>query len=128
VVCKDGPAKQQAFLRLWRQRGYYVVAVRCEMDAIAAELLKNVSERTEHGELEWTQVERGIYRAPFDEKLTLNLYPYADFPADHKASLTVTEGSALVMDLSPQTEMELAALRVLYRRVEIWVQTGRHDN
>ena len=97
------------------------------MDAIAVELLKSVSLSTEQGELEWTQVEPGVYRAPFDEKLTINLYPYADFPADHKASLTLTEGVTLVMDLSPQTEMELAALRVLYRRVEIWVQTRHHN-
>ncbi len=97
------------------------------MDAIAADLLKNVSLRTERGELEWTQTEPGIYRAPFDEKLTLNLYPYADYPQDHKASLTLTEGSAMVLDLAPQTEMELANLRVLYRRVEIWVETSRRN-
>jgi|SRR5450631_1844047 hypothetical protein len=98
------------------------------MDAIAADLLKNVSLRTERGELEWTQTEPGIYRAPFDEQLTLNLYPYADYPQDHKASLTLTEGSGMVMDLSPQTEMELANLRVLYRRVEIWVETTRRNS
>ena len=98
------------------------------MDAIAADLLKNVSLRTERGELEWTQTEPGIYRAPFDEKLTLNLYPYADYPQDHKASLTLTEGPAMVMDLSPQTEMELANLRVLYRRVKIWVETTRRNS
>lgn len=95
------------------------------MDAIAADLLKTVSQGTDRGELEWAQLEPGIYRAPFDEKLTLNLFPYADFATDEKASLTLTEGSTLVMDLSPETEMELAALRVLYRRVEIWVQLNR---
>ena len=95
------------------------------MDAIAADLLKTVSLRTERGELEWTESEPGIYRAPFDEKLSVSLYPYADFPADKKASLTLTEGSRLVMELSPLTEMELAALRVLYRRVEIWVQLDK---
>lgn len=97
------------------------------MDAIAAELLKTVSQSTERGELDWVQSEPGVFRAPFDEKLTLNLFPYADFPADEKASLTLTEGSTLVMDLAPETEMELATLRVLYRRVEIWVQLNRSN-
>ncbi|HVJ07769.1 MAG TPA: hypothetical protein VM554_05255 [Acidisarcina sp.] len=97
------------------------------MDAIAADLLKSVSQSTDRGELEWVQTEPGIYRAPFDEKLTLNLFPYADYPTDEKASLTLTEGSMLVLDISPETELELSALRVLYRRVEIWVQLNRNN-
>lgn len=96
----------------------------CVMDAIATDLLKTVSRRTEKGELRWEEAEPGVYRAPFDEKLSLNLYPYADFPADRKASLTLTDGPSLVMDLSPLTELELAALRVLYRRVEIQAGLG----
>lgn len=95
------------------------------MEEISADLLKTISKRTDAGELHWEEGEAGVLRASFDLKLTANLLPYADFPADRKASLTLTENGKTIFDLAPTTELELQVLRVLYRRAALQVEARK---
>lgn len=90
------------------------------MDKMNAELVKEISLRTSQESLSWqVNPETKVFSAPYDDKLTVNVLPYADFPRDGKASLTLTEGKQVVVDVSPSSELELLALRVLYRRIAL---------